>query len=120
MTNRSTISRSNYHIAVSGPDANGLVLASTLIRRIVRLELTFLDRDSLLFGSGESSFRDDLYFNISGFLFIRFFFFWICPILAGCSRFTAEQGANRLVLLVIADNIGAATSDGFMFFRILQ
>ena len=94
-------------------------MASTLIRCIVRLGLTFFDQDSLLFGSGESSFRDDLYFNISGFLFIRLFFFWICTHFRWVGwRFTAEQEANRLVLLVIADIIGAATSDGFMFFRI--
>jgi hypothetical protein len=37
-------------------------------------------------------------------------FNWIVP-------FTAEQEANRLVLLVIAGIIGAATSDRFMFFE---
>jgi hypothetical protein len=43
-------------------------------------------------------------------------FFGFVLILAGFVGFTAEQKADRLVLLVIAGIIGAATSDGFMFF----
>jgi hypothetical protein len=56
--------------------ARGSVLASTLIPCIFRLRLPFFDWDRLLFGSGESSFRDGFYFDIF-FLFIRLHFFWI-------------------------------------------
>jgi hypothetical protein len=59
-------------------DAKASVLASTLIPCIFRLRFTSLDKDSLLSCARESSFRDHLYFDTFGLLFVYLFSFWIC------------------------------------------
>jgi hypothetical protein len=76
--------------------ANGSVLASALITRILGYFVTFFKQNGFLNRPPESSFRNEFYLNIFGAFLIRIFFFWFCTHLwVGLLVFREEHKSKR-------------------------